>query len=327
MLPAGPHMSHNPFTADAGLRDRYARRAAEIGLALSAEVAARAALGNAAAAANMGSILPAAYVDELVARFDLTGVDELMVLSLDAAKALARPPISGFYVGAIGLERETGNLILGGNVEFPGASLAYTLHGEGFVFARAFSRDTSIAAIAIGEAHPCAHCRQFISEFAAAHDLRLIDPLGHRLGMAELYPWPFDPDYLGEPGVVAGQIPFPDLRFSAAPPPEAIAASLLAPGRRAHAPYGKCPAAVVLELSDGTRFTGSAIESVSFNPGLVPLQTALVDLLAHGRRYGEIVRCWLGCVTGGRVGHERGTAELLSAIAPQAKLEVIGWQG
>ena len=28
----------------------------------------------------------------------------------------------------------------------------------------------------------------------------LIDPLGHRLTMAELYPWPFDPGYLGEPG-------------------------------------------------------------------------------------------------------------------------------
>ena len=319
-------MSVNPFTADSARRQRYATLAAEVGPDLAAEVGRRAAKANGEADGNFGSVLLAADAAELISRFGLVDVHDLMVLSLDAAKQLARPPISGFFVGAIGLERETGHLILGGNVEFPGASLAYTLHGEGFVFARAFSRGSTIAAIALGEAHPCAHCRQFISEFASATDLLLIDPLGHRLGMAQLYPWPFDPDYLGEPGIVAGAVPSPGLRYLGdGPADRAVAARLLEAGRRAHVPYGKCPAAVVLQLADGSLFAGSAIESVSFNPGLVPLQAALVQLLAHGRRYDDIAACWLGSVPGGRVGHERGTAELLAAVAPAARLEIIGW--
>ena len=207
-----------------------------------------------------------------------------MLLALDAAKAIARPPISGFFVGAVGLEAETGDLILGGNVEFPGTHLGFTIHGEGFVFTRAFSRGTTIRTIAIGEAHPCAHCRQYISEFAASRELTLIDPLGHRLTMAELYPWPFDPDYLGERGAVAGALDA-SLDLAANDWPRPVADRLLDAGRRAHAPYSKCPGAVVLALSDGRMVAGSSVESVAFDPTMGPLQAAMINLIAHGYGY------------------------------------------
>lgn len=191
------------------------------------------------------------------------------------------------------------------------------MHGEGFVFTRAFSRGTTISTIAIGEAHPCAHCRQYLSEFAATRHLTLIDPLGHRLTMAQLYPWPFDPDYLGETGAVPGKTLWsltcddPLLRET---------------GERAHTPYSRCPGAIVLTLADGNRLRGAAIESVAFNPTMGPLQAALIDLLAHGRRYDEIVAARLGTVHGGAVDYERSVRELLHAIAPNAQLEVIHWQ-
>ncbi|MDR3476300.1 MAG: hypothetical protein P4M09_32055 [Devosia sp.] len=318
-------MSSNPFAADPARRQRYLDLATRIGTPLVQEVARRAAARNADGDADAGSVLPAADVAALIETFGLRDAEELMVLGLDAAKRLARPPISGFFVGAIGLERETGDLVLGGNVEFPGATLAFTLHGEGFVFARAFSRGTSISTLAIGEAHPCAHCRQFIAEFAASRDLLLVDPLGHRLSLSQLYPWPFDPAYLGETGAIAGAVNWPDLSFIAAPRPE-IAARLLAAGQHAHAPYGRCPAAVVLELRDGSRFAGSVIESVAFNPGIGPLQAAIVQLLAHGRDPSEIATCWLGSVPDGRVRHDRSTAELLGSIAPAAALNIVGWR-
>ncbi len=38
------------------------------------------------------------------------------MLALSAAREIAHPPISDFHVGAVGLETETGNLVLGGNV-------------------------------------------------------------------------------------------------------------------------------------------------------------------------------------------------------------------
>lgn len=308
-------MSHNPFTADAGIRSRIEQLTAEIGADISAAV--QQGLRSAPdPATNLGGIVERAEVDRMLAEYQLTGVEDLMLLALAGAREIAHPPISDFHVGSVGLEAETGNLVLGGNVEFPGTHLGYTVHGEGFVFTRAFSRGTTISTIAIGEAHPCAHCRQYLSEFAATRDLMLIDPLGHRLTMAELYPWPFDPDYLGETGAMPGRklwtldVEDPLLREA---------------GERAHTPYSKCPGAIVLTLADGSRVRGAAIESVAFNPTMGPLQAALIDLIAHGRSYDEIVSARLGTVCSGAIDYSMSVDELLGKVAPQAHLEVINW--
>lgn len=308
-------MSHNPFTADAAIRARIEQLTAEIGADISAAVQ-QSLRSMPDPATNLGGIVEKPEVDRMLAEYQLAGVEELMLLALGAAREIAHPPISDFHVGSVGLEAETGNLVLGGNVEFPGTHLGYTVHGEGFVFARAFSRGTTISTIAIGEAHPCAHCRQYLSEFASTRDLVLIDPLGHRLTMAELYPWPFDPDYLGETGAVPGRrlwtldVDDPLLREA---------------GERAHTPYSKCPGAIVLTLADGSRVRGAAIESVAFNPTMGPLQAALIDLIAHGRSYDEIVSAKLGTVCSGAVDYSMSVDELLGKVAPQANLEVVNW--
>lgn len=307
-------MSHNPFRRDPAIEQRIADLTPRCGEAIAETLRARLAPQD--PAANLGAVLERKEVDGLVERFGLHDVEELMLLALPAARDIARPPISGFFVGAVGLEAETGNLVLGGNVEFPGTHLGFTVHGEGFVLARAFSRGTTVSRLAIGEAHPCAHCRQFLSEFAATKDMVLIDPLGHRLTMAELYPWPFDPDYLGETGAVPGR-----KAWSLSAGDERLRAA----GERAHTPYSKCPAAVVLTLSDGSEVSGSAIESVAFNPTMGPLQAALIELIAHGRSYGEIVSARLGTVSGGAVDFAASTRELLARVAPGIELEVVAW--
>src|SRR5690606_28403960 len=137
------------------------------------------------------------------------------------------------------------------------------------------------------------------------------DPLGHRLTMAQLYPWPFDPDYLGETGAV------PDRKLWTLTADDPL---LREAGERAHTPYSKCPGAVVLTLRDGSRVRGSAVESVAFNPTMGPLQAALIDLIAHGRSYGDIVSAKLGTVVGGAVDYAASTTELLGKVAPQATL-------
>ena len=315
-------MSLNPFVADTSFRSRIETLAAEIGPALNAAVAERLAARRGEVSLNLGGVLPAGEAARLVADFGLAAIEDLMVLVLPTAQAIASPPISNFFVGSVGLEAQSGNLVFGGNVEFPRTHLGFTLHGEGFVFTRAFSRGTSIAKIAIGEAHPCAHCRQYLSEFAATRDLRLIDPLGHDLTMAQLYPWPFDPAYLGEPGAMPQAVLWPDLALADAHP---LGEKLLAAGRRAHTPYGKSPSAIVLTLTDGATVSGASIESVAFNPTIGPLQAAIVDLLAHGYRYGDIESAVLGTVRGCAVDYSRSVTELLDAIAPGAKLEILGW--
>lgn len=317
-------MSRNPFTADAGIRLRQERLAASVGSAIGDEIAALISGRRASLGRNEGCVLPKQQADALIARFELTGVEDLMLLALNTARTIARPPISEFFVGAVGLEAETGNLVFGGNVEFPGTHLGFTIHGEGFVFTRASSRGTTIATIAIGEAHPCAHCRQYLSEFQATRDLVLIDPLGHRLAMAELYPWPFDPDYLGEAGYVPGTA-HPELALGDHDLPEVIAERLLHAGRRAHSPYSKCPGAVVLALNDGNTVSGFAIESVAFNPTMGPLQAAMIDLIAHGYDASDIAEAALCTSLGGHVDYSLSVAELLSKLAPSAPLSIVGW--
>lgn len=316
-------MSANPFTADPAIRKRLESIDESTRNALRA--AARSALpGNEATGKNRGGVLDAQVVATLVSRFELDSVRDLMLLLLGEAERFANPGISGFHVGAVGLEADTGNLILGGNVEFPGLHLGYTLHGEGFVFTRAMSRGRDVEVIAIGEAHPCAHCRQCLAEYAASDRLQLIDPLGHTLTMAQLYPWPFDPAYLGERGAVPGKVLWPDLGFNnQANRP--LADKLLDAGRRSHTPYSKAPAALLLGLKGGQHVIGIAIESVAFNPTIQPVQAAVVDLLAHGFSYSDITGALLGAVADGPVDYAKSTNDLLASIAPAVSLETLEW--
>jgi cytidine deaminase len=304
-------VSANPFHADPAVPERLKSCAPDRLAALTAD----------AVQATRDGVLQASDSTALVARYGLAGVPDLMVLLLAQARALARPPISGFQVGAIGLEAPTGHLLFGHNIEFPGTHLGFSVHGEGNLAIRAFHRGTMLTCIALSEAHPCAHCRQTLAEFVDGDTLTLIDPLGHRLTLSQLYPWPFDPGYLGERGAIPGSINWPTL----SPVDSGMAPALLQAGRRAHAPYSRCPAAVLLTLADGTSVTGSTIESVAFNPTIGPLQSALVELIAHGQDTADIRTATLGQVSGGAVDFAHSTAELLSRVAPQAALTILEW--
>lgn len=316
-------MSHNPFRADPEIAARLGELGALVGGDIATEIMQLAARRARRPDENLGGVILRDEAAALVDSYGLAGIEELMLLAVPAARQIARPPISEFFVGAVGLERETGNLILGGNVEFPGTHLGFTIHGEGFVLTRAASRGTTIQALAIGEAHPCAHCRQYLSEFAASRDMVLIDPLGHRLTMAELYPWPFDPGYLGETGYVPGSVT--PLALGPHALPTAIADRLAAAGRRAHAPYSGCPGAVVLALGDGQMVAGFSIESVAYNPTMGPMQAAMIDLIAHGYEAADIVAAALATRLAGDVDYSRSVTELLGSLAPAATLAIAGW--
>jgi cytidine deaminase len=244
--------------------------------AIEAEVAA--IVAEPAADPLGGSVVPAGLAAELVARHGLASLDELALAALPVAAALARPPISGFRVAAVGIEAETGDLLLGGNLEFPGTELTTTIHAEGFVSLRARRRGHALATLAVHVAHPCAHCRQTLSEAAAADDLRLIDTLGNQLRLGDLYPWPFRPAALGIDGDVPGRQAWPSLALEGSDAPLAadVEAALLEAGARAHVPYSAAPSAVVVRTRAGRLLSGGCVESVAFNPSISALQAVLV---------------------------------------------------
>jgi cytidine deaminase len=313
-------LSVNPFTADPAIRDRVAALDAHFGPAARSAVSAVLDRTRRDLARNLGGVLPAVDAQEICRIHGLTA-EELMHLARPLAEPLSDPSLSDFHVAAVGLE-DTGGLLFGGNLEFPGTSIWNTVHGEGFLATRAYSRGTRLTAIALGEAHPCAHCRQYLSEFAGGPGLMLIDRIGHRLPLGALYPWPFDPAYLGDAGAVASEARWSNLRL----PVSEFDAMLTAAVRRAHAPYSKSPAAVALRLNDGNHVAGVSIESVAFNPTMSPLQSALIDLRAHGYRPADVAAAAIGVTSDGPVDYAAQTRDLLAAVAPGVTLNVFEWR-
>lgn len=272
-----------------------------------------------------GSTVPAASASELVSRFGLASVEALALLALPVAQQMARVPISGFEVPAVGIEAGTGDLLLGANLEFAGTELWTTIHAEGFVALRARRRGRALAKLVVPEARPCAHCRQTLSEAAPADSLVLVDRHGNRRTLADLYPLPFGPDALGIVGDEPAAVRWPDLAIATGAAPPDVAGALLEVGARAHAPYSGAPSAVVLRLPDGRLLAAASFESVAFNPSISAAQAALVELAAAGAEPSEVRQAWLARRPGALVDPEPGFRALLGAVAPAAHLAVVDW--
>jgi cytidine deaminase len=270
-----------------------------------------------------GHVIPAAALAGLMHDAGLPTVEALMRALLPQAQALARPVLSGFRVGAVGRECETGALILAANVEFPGAPASDTIHAEQFLFSRAHHRGASLDLVAVS-ARPCGHCRQFMAEFAGRERLVILDPAGDRLTLAQLLPWSFTPADLGAAGVA----PAPGQRLGVPDDgavPAALRSALELAGGRAHTPYSGSPSAVALQLDDGAIASGAAIENVAYNPGLPPLQAALINLIASGRDYAAIRRAVIACVPDDAAHHVASTRRLLASLAPDARFDALTW--
>jgi len=316
-----------PFRAD----EAAARRLAELAARIGAEVgAALDGLVGASVARDADplapSTVPAAEVARLVDRFGLASERELALLALPVAGALADPPISGYRVAGVGIEAETGDFVLGANLEFPGGDLGTTIHAEGFVSLRVRRRGRTLETLAVREAHPCAHCRQTLTEADAAERLEIIDLLGHELTLDELYPWPFRPAALGVLGDRPGAVAWPGLAFAGEAPPDEVAGLLVEAGARAHAPYSSSPSAVVLRLGDGRLVSAGCVESVAFNPSITALQAALVEAAAVRSPAAGVTEGWLARTAGGVVDPAPGFRVLLAAVAPSAAARVLDWR-
>jgi len=320
-----------PSRADPAIARRLAALEAQVGTAVEADVAAW--VGRRPARSIDGSTIPAAAVADLVERHGLDTERELALLALPVARAMARPPISGYRVAAVGIEAGSGDLLLGANLEFLGTELGTTIHAEGFVCLRARRRGTTLDTLAVSEAHPCAHCRQALIEAAGADALRLIDPLGNVLALTDLYPWAFRPAALGMAPDDPAAVRRPGLRVATVASaadlgggvPLQIARELEDAGARAHAPYSGVPSAVALRLRDGTVVGAGCVESVAFNPSIEAIQAALVEVAAVRAEPGDIVEGWLARTPGGSVDPAPRFESVLRAVAPSARAKVVDW--
>eukprot|EP00208_Stichococcus_sp_RCC1054_P004454 CAMPEP_0206147500 /NCGR_PEP_ID=MMETSP1473-20131121/33634_1 /ASSEMBLY_ACC=CAM_ASM_001109 /TAXON_ID=1461547 /ORGANISM="Stichococcus sp, Strain RCC1054" /LENGTH=166 /DNA_ID=CAMNT_0053544455 /DNA_START=220 /DNA_END=717 /DNA_ORIENTATION=+ len=116
-------------------------------------------------------MLKAAEVTQLQLKYGLTAA-QLLTAFIPAAAALARPPISNYSVGAVGLG-VSGAVYIGVNLEFPGLPLNNSVHAEQSLVANAaWHGEAALERLAVSAA-PCGHCRQFYSELACAETVRI----------------------------------------------------------------------------------------------------------------------------------------------------------
>lgn len=244
--------------------------------------------------------------------------DDAMRRLVAEARDFARAPISRFGVGAVARGR-SGALYLGANLEFAGAPLNASVHAEQAAIASAWAHDESGVTALAASAAPCGHCRQFLNELRAAESLRILILGRPPITLAELLPEPFGPRDLQATARLMDPGAHPLTLEEPAAAADPLAAAALTAAQGSYAPYSGTFSGVALALADGSTQTGRTAENAAFNPGLPPLQAALVGLAAAGTPYEAIRRAVL--VEAAGPASQRGATEaLLAAVAPAARL-------
>jgi len=246
-------------------------------------------------------------------------VEALMVELLPLARTYSRPPISNYLVGAVA-RGISGNFYLGANIEIPGHSLGFSVHGEQFALSNAYMHsEQGISGIAVTAA-PCGHCRQFINEMSPSGDIQVLIAGSPAVKLSALLPMAFGPKDLG---FTAGALPVKEVNLAR---PKGISDDLtlaaLDAARKSYAPYTKAHSGIAIGTQSGRIYKGAYIENVAFNPSLSPLQTALAALIVAGDDSSAIARVVLVEMENAKISQKSVTEAALNAIAPAATLQV-----
>lgn len=117
-------------------------------------------------------VTDASEAESMAKSLSLPSVQYLLPHLVDSAQSLARPSISNFHVGAVGLGSD-GRVFFGVNLEFPGVPLHHSVHAEQFLLTNlAVHRCPRLLSFAVSAA-PCGHCRQFLQELRLSSSVRI----------------------------------------------------------------------------------------------------------------------------------------------------------
>ncbi|QDE30971.1 MULTISPECIES: cytidine deaminase [Shewanella] len=236
---------------------------------------------------------------------------QVLMALLPIAAALANPPISEFYVGAI-VKGASGDFYMGANLELPGEALFHSVHAEQSAISHAWlGGETEIVDIIINFS-PCGHCRQFMNELVNGSKINIHLPQQETQTLAHYLPYAFGPADLD---VTVPLLCKREQEFCCDSDDPMIIEAIDQMGL-SYAPYTNCNAAVVLETSDGATFCGRYAENAAFNPSMQPMQMALSNLIRHNRQYCEIKRAVLVESSVGKISLVGAAMDALHAIAP-----------
>ncbi|GAX75082.1 hypothetical protein CEUSTIGMA_g2526.t1 [Chlamydomonas eustigma] len=285
-------------------------------------------------------MIPAQEVSTLVTANHMR-VEELLSSLIKPASHLARPPISGYHVGAAGVG-SSGAVYVGVNLEFPGAPLNNSIHAEQFLVANCILHgEESLSMLAVSAA-PCGHCRQFYAELVHSDKVRFIfgedatprlldDLLPSRFGPQDLSPdgpfpllmQPHDNKVLySKPTLKLLEERNEDTVFLSA------AQAALKEAQKSYTPYTHSPSGASIITDGGHVFSGGYMESAAYNPSLSPFHAAYIHAVTGGMTgFSQIREVVLAEVKqGSAVYHKNNIKLLLKAVAPQANITVLNLQ-
>jgi cytidine deaminase len=211
-----------------------------------------------------------------------------------------------------------------------------SIHAEQFLVVNALHYgERAIRKLAISAA-PCGYCRQFYSELACAESVRFMFS-GGSYTLGQLLPMRFRPsDLITDPDTPLLLQP-QNNQIQLTPAAEAIlesrnhdvsfikaAKEALLEATNSYSPYSRCPAGAALITLEGSVHSGGYIESAAYNPGLPPLQTAIIDAVTDRMpSYTRVREVVLVELERGPVQHAPTTKVILEQIAPGAVLTVL----
>lgn len=258
---------------------------------------------------NFAGHIDAQQLAELTRASKMTEAEVLLAL-LPIAAALAKPPISEFYVGAIA-KGKSGDIYMGANLELPGEALFHSVHAEQSAISHAWLSGESQIVDMIVNASPCGHCRQFMNELVDGAKIAIHLPAQDSHSLAYYLPYAFGPTDLN---VTSPLLAKHEMEFVLDSSDPMIIEGLDHAGL-SYAPYTQSYAAVVLETADGATYCGRYAENAAFNPSMLPMQMALSNLTRHNREFSEISRAVLIESSQGKISLVGATMDALHTVA------------
>lgn len=260
--------------------------------------------------------IPAAAVKELLSS-EGTDIGTLMVRLLPLARTYSRPPISNYYVGAV-VKGASGSIYPGANLEIPGHSLGFSVHGEQAAISNAYMHGESAVISISVTAAPCGHCRQFMKEVSPDSGIEILVEGKAPAKLSSLLPLAFGPKDLG---FKEGAFPVRQTKLILPNTTDAVTAAALDAARHSYAPYSESPSGVAIMTKGGGMYKGSYLENAAFNPSLSPLQIGLVQLILAGEDFFAISQVVLVESSRGKISQASVTQTVLNAIAPAVSLQ------
>ncbi|MFH1222798.1 MAG: cytidine deaminase [Pseudomonadota bacterium] len=250
------------------------------------------------------------------------GVDaeQLIVELVPVAKKHARPPISNYFVGAVGLTK-SGKIVFGNNLEFKGVVINDTVHAEQFLTMMALFENDELVTIAVS-AEPCGFCRQFLNEIkGASKNLKVLVPGKAPRYLGELLPDSFGPDNLNVD--VSVYSPRDNRLELIKKVDDKLILTALENANKAYSPYSSSFSGAAIKMKSGKIYGGFYVENAAYNPSMQPLNAAIIKLVSDGGQYGDIKEVVLAEKKDAPIKQEAYSEALIKAINPKAEFKLV----